>query len=388
MSRKALPILAILLASMLLLALPPVGGQTAAALSTAGGSQALAPAAGTSEATEPSEEAAFQRTKEPVAWRVDPYLIDNLTSPDYPFPEVRFIIVCENEEAKAYVSEHLPSNVKLITYFRYLPFITASVPKGTDPAVIYRIAEMPGVKGVVADRMVRLQSLTAGDRFLVRLDEATGKPTIQQLPWPPKPSYFADYPWFLNETAELIGATRMWEMGYTGEGVVVAVIDTGVTYKDYGSGRKAFKAVPDLAQTEIVEGYDFVNNRKLALDDHGHGTHVAGTIAQSTHNGIGVAGVAFKAKIMPLKVLSARGFGNVADIAEAVRFAAKTGEKGWTCEWRVPWTALGVSPGAPPEKWLMNIGVRSVPAGVWLAWAPTGGRICDVDKAGELHVGK
>ena len=62
-------------------------------------------------------------------------------------------------------------------------------------------------------------------------------------------------------------------------------------------------------------------------DDVGHGTHVAGTIAQSTHNKLGVAGVAFKASIMPLKVLSARGSGSMAAIAQAIRFAADNGAR-------------------------------------------------------------
>ncbi len=95
-----------------------------------------------------------------------------------------------------------------------------------------------------------------------------------------------------------------------GKGVTVAVIDTGVS------------RVPDLQRTEFVEGYDFVNDKKDAADDHGHGTHVAGTVAQSTNNRYGVAGVAYEAKIMPLKVLSAAGFGTISDIAEAIRFAA------------------------------------------------------------------
>ncbi|ERT07999.1 subtilase family protein [Lyngbya aestuarii BL J] len=98
-----------------------------------------------------------------------------------------------------------------------------------------------------------------------------------------------------------------------GEGVTVAVIDTGVSQ------------VPDLKDTEFVGGYDFVNDRAEASDDNGHGTHVAGTVAQSTNNGYGVAGVAYNAKIMPLKVLSAGGGGTIADIAEAIKFAADNG---------------------------------------------------------------
>ena len=95
-----------------------------------------------------------------------------------------------------------------------------------------------------------------------------------------------------------------------GEGITVAVIDSGVS------------RVPDLEQTQLVEGYDFVNDKIDAFDDNGHGTHVAGTIAQSTNNNYGVTGIAYKAKIMPLKVLSAGGGGTVSDIAEAIKFAA------------------------------------------------------------------
>lgn len=98
-----------------------------------------------------------------------------------------------------------------------------------------------------------------------------------------------------------------------GSGITVAVIDTGVS------------PVPDLKNTNFVKGYDFVNDRVEAWDDAGHGTHVAGTIAQSTNNNYGVAGIAYEASLMPLKVLGASGGGTVADIAEAIRFAADNG---------------------------------------------------------------
>lgn len=98
-----------------------------------------------------------------------------------------------------------------------------------------------------------------------------------------------------------------------GAGVTVAVIDTGVSI------------VPDLKSTKFVPGYDFVKNKDDASDDNGHGTHVAGTIAQSTNNGYGVAGIAYEASIMPLKVLASSGGGTVADIAEAIKFAADNG---------------------------------------------------------------
>jgi serine protease len=98
-----------------------------------------------------------------------------------------------------------------------------------------------------------------------------------------------------------------------GNGATVAVIDTGISQ------------VPDLKATKFVKGYDFVNDRADAADDNGHGTHVAGTIAQSTNNNYGVAGIAYEANLMPLKVLSADGSGTITDIAEAIRFAADNG---------------------------------------------------------------
>lgn len=98
-----------------------------------------------------------------------------------------------------------------------------------------------------------------------------------------------------------------------GNGVKVAVIDTGIT------------PVSDLRETKFVPGYDFVNDKVEAKDDNGHGTHVAGTIAQSTNNFFGVAGIAYEASLMPLKVLNDYGGGTVADIAEAIKFAADNG---------------------------------------------------------------
>lgn len=119
---------------------------------------------------------------------------------------------------------------------------------------------------------------------------------------------------------EQIRAPQAWNDA-TGEGVVVAVIDTGVAYKD-GRG---VRQLPDLAGTEFVAGESFINGLPEGLDDHAHGSHVAGTIAQTTNNGIGVTGVAYNAKIMPLKVLSKDGRGSVGGIANAIRYAADNG---------------------------------------------------------------
>ncbi|HEX5062389.1 MAG TPA: S8 family serine peptidase [Kofleriaceae bacterium] len=134
--------------------------------------------------------------------------------------------------------------------------------------------------------------------------------------FPNDPQY--KFQWHMRQ----IGMPEAWKLA-DGNGVIVAVLDTGVGYEDYAN----FHVLPDLKGITFVKPYNFVANNKHAGDDHGHGSHVTGTIAQVTNNGIGVTGVAMNVKIMPLKVLSAGGSGSVAGIADAIRYAADEGAK-------------------------------------------------------------
>jgi serine protease len=104
-----------------------------------------------------------------------------------------------------------------------------------------------------------------------------------------------------------------------GRGAVVAVLDSGVAYERHGRYRRA----PDLRHSTFVRPYDFIGKDRHPNDIFGHGTHVAGTIAQTTNNGLGTAGIAYNAKIMPLRVLDANGEGDSAAIARAIRYAAR-----------------------------------------------------------------
>lgn len=104
-----------------------------------------------------------------------------------------------------------------------------------------------------------------------------------------------------------------------GKGTIVAVLDTGVAYQRY----KRFRRAPDL--NRFVRGYDFVSNDSHPNDENGHGTHVAGTIAESTNNANGSAGIAYNAKIMPVRVLDSQGEGDTIAISKGIRYAAKHG---------------------------------------------------------------
>lgn len=106
-----------------------------------------------------------------------------------------------------------------------------------------------------------------------------------------------------------------WDLA-SGSGVVVAVVDSGVSWGD------------DLACRALVDEYNVLTGLSgpgVAADNFGHGTHVAGSIAQCTNNGVGVAGVAFEASIMPVKVLDASGNGSFSNVAKGVDWAREHG---------------------------------------------------------------
>ncbi|MCC6783366.1 MAG: peptidase S8 [Planctomycetes bacterium] len=147
----------------------------------------------------------------------------------------------------------------------------------------------------------------------------------------PNDPLYAPYQWnFLNRGALSNGrvsnhgvqAEAAWPTS-TGSSVVVAVVDTGVAYETYGG----FAQAPDLAGRSFVSPYNAITGTTHANDDNGHGTHVAGTIGQSTNNGLGVAGIAYGCSIMPVKVLNSAGSGSHAQIANGITWAADHGAK-------------------------------------------------------------
>ena len=131
-----------------------------------------------------------------------------------------------------------------------------------------------------------------------------------------------------------IGAPEAWSRGYTGQGIVVAVCDTGVdrTHPDLdgniwtNSREVAGNGVDDDANGFIddVYGWNFASGNNNTLDVQGHGTHVSGTIA-GENNGFGVTGVAYGARIMPVKVLGDNGSGSFLSVANGIRYAADNG---------------------------------------------------------------
>lgn len=155
-------------------------------------------------------------------------------------------------------------------------------------------------------------------------------PSTGVTPFADVPYYGATNEWNLNQ----INAPEAWARGYTGQGVVVAVIDTGVDLDHpelvdqlwVNAGEIPGNGIDDDGNgyTDDSYGWDFASNDNWPDDGNGHGTHVAGTIA-AAYNGTGPTGVAWGASIMAVRVLGDNGSGTMSGVAAGIRYAVDNG---------------------------------------------------------------
>jgi len=134
---------------------------------------------------------------------------------------------------------------------------------------------------------------------------------------PPPPPVYPNDPYYGSQWGlTRVRAPEAWALS-TGQGVLIAVLDTGTDYTH-----------PDLSgkvRTDIDR--DFVNNDDDAMDDNGHGTHVSGIAAAATNNSRGVAGMGWDASILPVKVMDSNGSGNSSLLATGIYYAADHGAR-------------------------------------------------------------
>ena len=205
---------------------------------------------------------------------------------------------------------------------------TVQVPEGADPAA-------------VAKQLQARPNITAASPNYIARASSTFDPNDQGVqPWKTAPAGgWADKQWNFLPCSTLCGLPgasgqkqsrgginvlgawkNLRKAGRPGaKGVRIAVIDSGVAYRNY---KTRFRKSPDLKRSHIGNGRDFVDNDKLPLDRYGHGTHITSTISEATNNGIGLTGIAYGAKILPVRVLNANGFGTTREITNGVRWAA------------------------------------------------------------------
>ncbi|HID34467.1 MAG TPA: hypothetical protein EYP25_07860, partial [Anaerolineae bacterium] len=179
------------------------------------------------------------------------------------------------------------------------------LPGETPQQALYRLAALPEIDKVELDYLIQLAPSEA--------NRAPDRVTDLAWGYEPNDPYFDDQWNFFH-----VLAPEAWKRGWTGSGVTVAVLDTGVW------------PGPDLTCRTFVDPVSIISGTVTtgliaAQDDHGHGTHVTGTIAQCTDNGFRDAGLAYDATIMPVKILNDTGGGAWSDIAAGIDWARTHG---------------------------------------------------------------
>ena len=166
---------------------------------------------------------------------------------------------------------------------------------------------------------------------LVNANAAVSRTLNRSNPFPALPDLGGT-----NWALDVINAPEVWNQNITGNGIVVAVVDTGVDYTHPDLDDNVWRNAGEIAGNGIdddrngyiddIRGWDFVasDNNPMDQDVGGHGTHIAGALA-AERNDFGITGVAPNAKIMPVRVLPGFGRGEWNDVAAGIRYAADNG---------------------------------------------------------------
>lgn len=184
----------------------------------------------------------------------------------------------------------------------------ASVVRGAGGAVVGRIPALGAVEAAFPTRAARDEGVRA-----LRAAGVVAQPEHVYTATSTKPNDpMLKWQWGLAK----VGAQKAWDRDIgTSSPVLVAVLDTGVDLKH-----------PDLLG-HVTAGKNVADNTDDPTDNHGHGTHVAGIIAASTNNKVGVAGMSWGAQVLAVKVLGADGAGSDCDIALGIVDAVQAGAK-------------------------------------------------------------
>ncbi len=150
--------------------------------------------------------------------------------------------------------------------------------------------------------------------------------------YPDDPLYQSGDQWYIDA----VNAPAAWDSTTGDTSQIIGIIDTGVDWHHPDLDDNIWVNWAELngisgvdddnnGYVDDIRGWDFVNNDNDPMDDNSHGTHVAGIAAAESNNGVGIAGIAWNARVMPVKVLQSSGRGNASDLAAGINYAAQNG---------------------------------------------------------------
>lgn len=239
-----------------------------------------------------------------VTGRADPTMEPEAVAPDEPVDVPRAWTV--QDPSVAAPPEVIVENAAPDATDETLLRVVTVVNRDGEPAVMVERARGPEAAADAVDRMQRSEDAVAVSVDTRVTLDVSGAKLVGVLA-----DTLRNKQWALDR----LNAERVWSDYSSAAGSVVAVVDTGV---DGGH--------PDLAGQLTVAGVDYVaGSGNGRTDPHGHGTHVAGIVAAARGNGVGVAGLAPLAKVMPIRVLDVNGSGWTSNIAKGIIYAADNG---------------------------------------------------------------
>ena len=174
------------------------------------------------------------------------------------------------------------------------------------------------------------------------LAELQNNPNVQsvELNYLVKAAYTPNDPAFFQQNnLSSIQVPQAWDLAASSQEVLVAVIDTGVDTQHPDLAPNIWQNNAEIANgangidddgngyVDDFQGWNFVAGNNDVHDDQGHGTHVAGIIAAASDNGVGIAGIAPNARILPIKALDSKGFGTYSQVADAIIYATNQGAR-------------------------------------------------------------
>ena len=172
-----------------------------------------------------------------------------------------------------------------------------------------------GVKSIEKSKYLGFEVVKFDGSVEKMMEKYKNHPMVEYV----EPNHYVHIMWTPNDLTsqqwgpQKVQAPQAWDVTRSSSSTVIAIVDTGVQ-ADH----------PDL-RGKVIQGYDFVDNDSTAQDGNGHGTHCAGIAAAVTNNGIGIAGMAPNASIMPVRVLDNNGSGTMAAVANGIAYAAQNG---------------------------------------------------------------